>query len=297
MTVHAPELVAEGFTFLEGPRWRDGRLFVSDFYSGRVLAFDKAGRYETLCEVPGQPSGLGFARDGSLLIVSMIERRLLRLHDGRLDEVADLTDLAPGLCNDMVVDENGRAYIGNFGAPNDDDPDRIPTTRLIRVDDDGSVHVAAEGLVFPNGTVIAPDGRTLFIAETLAGRITAFDTVANGGLSNRRVWAGFGDPGTTFEEAVHSGVALPDGMALDAEGALWVGDAAGHGALRVARGGAVIDAVDTGHLTVYAVCLGDEDRRTLYLCAAPPLGAGGAAGEGRSALFRARVDAPGVGIP
>lgn len=300
MTLRAlrqPEPVADGFSFLEGPRWHDGRLYVSDFGSRRVLAFDESGAHETVCEVPGQPSGLGVASDGSLLVVSMLDRRLLRRRDGELEEIADLSQLAPGPCNDMILDDNGCAYVGNFGAPDPDDPDRVPTTCLVRVDPDGGSRIAATDLVFPNGAVIPPGGRTLLIAETFASRISAFDVAPDGALSNRRTWARFGDPGETVVAAVESGLPLPDGMAHDAEGALWIGHAAGRGALRVLEGGTICDAVDTGDLAVYAVALGGADRRTLFMCAAPPLLQSDPENERRAVLLRCRVDVPGSGLP
>ena len=282
-------VLGEGFSFLEGPRWHGDRLYVSDFYTHRVLAFDEAGGYQTVCEVPGRPSGLGFARDGSLLVVSMVDRRLLKLVGGELREVADLSRLAAWHCNDMVVDAKERAYIGNFGWDSDTDPSIVPTN-LIRVDPDGNAEVVAEDLVFPNGTVLTSDGRILIVAETFASRITAFDVADDGSLSNRRIWAEFGDPGATIPATVASGLPLPDGMALDAEGALWIGDAAGPGARRVAEGGEILEVVETGGLSVYAVALGGNDRQTLFMCASPPLLQTNPAADHRSMLLSCRVD-------
>jgi sugar lactone lactonase YvrE len=289
-------LIAEGFSFLEGPRWRDGRLYVSDFYTKRVLAFDHEGRMEVLCTVPGQPSGLGFTPDGSLLVVSMLDRRVLRLAGSRLEEFADLSALAPSSCNDMLVDDAGGAYVGNFGWDSTVDP-TVQSTCLIRIDPDGTARVAVEGLVFPNGAVLTPDGRTLIISETFASRISAFDVDGRGELSGRRIWAEFGDPGPLFGDTVASGLPLPDGMALDAEGAVWIGDAAGPGALRVREGGAIVDTIETGELSVYAVALGGHDRRTLYMCASPPLLQSNPAEEHLAKLYACRVDVPGAGLP
>jgi sugar lactone lactonase YvrE len=296
MSARELELVADGFSFLEGPRWHDGRLYVSDFYTHRVLAFDESGTYETLCEVPGRPSGLGFAPDGSLLIVSMMDRKLLRLANGELSTVAELGSLAPWHCNDLLVDAAGRAYVGNFGWDGEADPTVQPTV-LLRVDPDGSVHVAADDIVFPNGAALFPDGRTMLLSETFASRVSAFDVADDGTLSNRRVWADFGDPGATLPATVESGIPLPDGMALDAEGAVWLGHAAGDGALRVAAGGQILDRVETGALSAYAVALGGHDRRTLYICASPPLLENVPAVDHRAALYRCTVDVPGVGLP
>ncbi len=295
--VHEPRLVADGFSFLEGPRWHDGRLYVSDFYTHRVLAFDPRGQVETVCTVLKQPSGLGFLPDGSLLVISMLDRRLLHLDGGRLVEVVDLTPLAPWHCNDMVVDAAGRAYVGNFGF--DDSADgKMQVTNLICVDTDGSTRIAASDLLFPNGMVITPEGRQMLVAETFAARISAFDIGQDGGLANRRTWASFGARvEETVAAAIGSQAPLPDGMAMDAEGALWIGDAAGTGALRVREGGEILDFVPTGDLAVYAVALGGRDRRTLYLCAAPPLPHGRPKTELRAVLLSCPVQAPGAGLP
>ncbi|MFB9831692.1 SMP-30/gluconolactonase/LRE family protein [Actinoallomurus acaciae] len=294
-----PTLLAEGFHFLEGPRWREGRLYASDFYDRHVWSFTPDGTGERIIEVPGQPSGLGFDPQGRLLVVSMLDQRLLRWEEGTLLEAADLSGLAIGPANDMVVDEAGGAYVGSFGVPDPSRPSRIVATNLVRVEPDGSTWPAATGVVFPNGVVITPDGRTLLVAETFAARITAFDRAPDGSLSGRRVWADFGG-GTEFydlEEATERQPVLPDGMTLDAEGCLWVADAKGKGAMRVREGGEVIDRVDTGDLSVFALTLGGVDRRTLFLCAAPPFGTTDPAAVRLSALFSCAVDVPGAGRP
>jgi len=168
----------DGLGFGEGPRWRDGKLWYSDFRFRHVRTVDDAGRTETIVEVPGQPSGLGWRPDGTMLIVSMTDRRLMRFADGALSVEAELGALAGGKCNDMIVDGKGRAYVGNFGY--DFEARAEPrTTCLIRVDPDGSVHSAADELMFPNGTVISPDGRTLVVAETFAHRLSAYDVAAD----------------------------------------------------------------------------------------------------------------------
>jgi sugar lactone lactonase YvrE len=296
MATALPERVADGFSFLEGPRWHEGKLYVSDFYTHRVLVFDEDGSYTTLCEVPGRPSGLGFAPDDSLLIVSMTDHKLLRLAGGSLSTVADLSALAPGHCNDLLVDSAGRSYVGNFGWDAAADPTVQPTVLLL-VGPDGTVDVAASDLVFPNGAVLTEDGRTMLLSETFASRISAFDVDADGALSNRRTWAAFGNPGRTIPDTIASGLPLPDGMALDAEGAVWIGHAAGRGPLRIAEGGEILDEIGTDELSVYAVALGGSDRRTLFMCASPPLLETDPSTDHRAALYRCRVDVPGAGLP
>jgi sugar lactone lactonase YvrE len=203
-----PEILVDGLRFPEGPRWYDGRLWFSDMHSQQVLAVDLDGKTETIVVVPQDPSGLGWLPDGRLLVVSMQDRRLLRLDPGGLVEVADLSELASFHCNDMVVDEKGRAYVGNFGFDLHGGQSPMPTG-LVLVAPDGSSRVVAEDLRFPNGTVITPDGRTLIVGETFGGCLTAFDVAEDGSLSGRREWA-------RMDKAV------PDGICLDAEGAIWV---------------------------------------------------------------------------
>jgi sugar lactone lactonase YvrE len=286
-------LIADGLHFPEGPRWRDGKLYVSDFYERVVTTYDERGTRAVLCEVPNQPSGLGFTPVGDLLIVSMLDRRLLLLRDGELTEFADLSPLAPGPCNDMLVDDAGRAWIGNFG---EDLDSAVRETVLLRVDPDGSVAVAADGLVFPNGTVITPDG-TMIVAGSFAFRISAFDVGADGMLSNRRIWAQFGAPPAADVPAVLATDAFtPDGTCLDSEGGLWVADAQGTGAVRMLEGGEITDRVELDGLTAFACTLGGDDGRTLFLAAGPPLGVIEPSVERRGALLAARVEVPG-GVP
>lgn len=248
------ETFLTGGAFFEGPRWHDGRLWVSDFWRSQVFAVASDGSAETVADVPGAPSGLGWLPDGDLLVSSMMDNTLLRVAHGAPVRHADLSAHSGGQCNDMVVDAVGRAYVGtvDFAAW-----DTMPGTALLRVDPDGSVTVAAEDLSFPNGMVITPDGSTLIVAESWAGRLTAFDIAADGSLRHRREWAALA-PGSA-----------PDGIALDAEGAVWVADAAGKRAVRVREGGAVVDEITAGGLDVIACALGGDDGRTLFLCTVP----------------------------
>jgi sugar lactone lactonase YvrE len=277
------EILLDGLTFPEAPRWHDGRLWFSDFYTHRVVAVDLAGRAETMVEVPQRPSGLGWTPDGALLVVSMLDRRLLRAENGTTRVHADLAAVATGPCNDMVVDAQGRAYVGNFGYDrHKGEPPR--TTCLARVDPDGRVTRAAEDLFFPNGTVITPDGRTLIIGETQAHRLTAFDVAPDGTLRNRRVWA-------SLDASV-----FPDGISLDAEGAIWVADARGAALLRVREGGKIDGTVSTGARYAFACMLGGADRRTLFVCTST--GSGPAMADKRDgAIETVRVDVPGAGLP
>jgi sugar lactone lactonase YvrE len=289
-------LVAKGFSFLEAPRWHNNKLYVSDFYNHRVCAIDEAGTVTTVCSVPEQPSGLGFTPNDKLLIVSMRDRRVVRLEKGKLIQVADLSAMAPYHCNDMLVDTQGRAYVGNFGW-NTDKGEEVRPTVLILLHPNGKLSIAADDLVFPNGSVLTPDGKTMIVAETFAMRLTAFDVAADGSLHNRRIWASFSQRRhKTIADAIAARELLPDGLNLDAEGAIWVTDAAGHGISRMAEGGKVLEFIDTGDMAVYAATLGGRDSRSLYLCASPPLPHNPVT-DPRACLLACRVDVPGAGLP
>ena len=257
----------EGLYFGEGPRWHDDRLYFSDFYDHAVKTVTADGVLTTVCTVPNQPSGLGWLPDGRMLIVSMIDRKLLRREgDGRLVEHADLSAIATYHCNDMVVDGTGRAYVGNFGfdleavtgARAAGQEAEMSTATLARVDADGSVHVAAADMEFPNGSVVTPDGTTLMVAETMGRRLTAFTIGADGSLSGRRAWA-------------ETGAALPDGICLDGEGCIWIANPAAAECLRIREGGEVVDRVETSQ-PAYACMLGGSDGKTLFILTAKASG-------------------------
>ena len=275
--------VLEGLAFPEGPRWHDGRLFFSDQHARQVLALDPSGAVEVVVRVEQQPSGLGWTPDGRLLIVSMLDRRLLRLEaDGTVTEVADLSQLATFHCNDMVVAGNGRAYVGNFGFDLDNGAAPRPAN-LIAVEPDGAARVVAEEMRFPNGTVITPDGQTLIVGESVAGRLTAFTIDADGSLSDRRVWARLDG-------------AVPDGICLDAEGAVWIACPLSSRCLRVAEGGEILEEIATEQ-PAFACMLGGADRRTLYVCTSV-MGGAAATTARRPGRIRAReVDVAGAGLP
>lgn len=285
--------IASGFRFLEGPRWHGGSLYASDMFGREVLKFDADGNAESLCQVPTRPSGLAWDSNGHLLIASMSDKRILRLRGEDLEVFADLSDVVPGDVNDMISDGKGGIYIGNFGfGPGED----MGPTRLVHVSTDGTVKTVADGLVFPNGMAITPDGTTLLVAETFAFRISAFDIGDEGLLTNRRDWASFQEAPAVIDSAaaVESGVPIPDGICLDAEGAAWVADAGGNGALRVAPGGKIIDEITTPGLSVFAVALGGQDRTTLFMCAAPKLGTVDLEVERQGRLLASEVEVPGA---
>lgn len=248
------KILMDGLCFPEGPRWHEGRLWFSDMHGPQVIALDLNGVSEVIATVEGRPSGLGWLPDGRLLIVSMLDRKLLvRGHDGKLSQHADMSHLASYDCNDMVVDGQGRAYVGNFGF---DLINRAPrkNAEILLVTPDGRVSLAADGIQFPNGTVITPDGKTLIVGESMGACLTAFDIAADGSLGNRRLWA-------KMEKAV------PDGIALDAEGGIWVASPTSNACLRVIEGGKVTDRVEVEN-QAFACALGGPDRKTLFIATA-----------------------------
>lgn len=247
------KVLIDGLAFPEGPRWHDGKFVFSDMHAHQVLAVDMAGKSSVVCEVPARPSGLGWLPDGRMLVVSMTDRKLMRLDRDGLKTVADVSKLAPFDCNDMVTDSKGRSYIGNFGF--DLHANEKPRgTTLVMVEPNGSARIAAEELMFPNGAVITPDARTLIVGETFGRCLTAFDIAADGSLANRRVWADLGKH-------------LPDGICLDAEGAIWVACPTMSEVIRVKQGGEVAETIRV-ETDAFACMLGGPDGHTLFVATA-----------------------------
>ena len=283
-------VLLDGLGFPEGPRWRDGKLWFSDIDENRVMTVDLQGNAETVVEVPGGPSGLGWLPNGRLQIVSVSGRCLLRLDSEGLTKVADLSELASDRTNDMVMDQLGRAYIGNFGYAFLDHTAVPRLANIVMVMPDGKTRIVAEDMAFPNGMVITPDGQTLIVAESLAARLTAFDITADGSLARRRIWAQFDSRGFA---AFDTSRAFPDGICLDVEGAIWVASAEGSKeVLRVLEGGKITHRIKVA-TQPFAAMLGGRDRRTLFVCTSflsegPP-------GSGR--IETVKVEVPGAGLP
>jgi len=285
-------VIVQGLHYGEGPRWHEGRLWFSDFHDHAVKSMDDKGTVRTEFALDDQPSGLGWLPDGRMLVVAMRRRRVLRIDTDGVKVHADLSTLATFHANDMVVDDQGRAYVGNFGF----DLDQAlhargvegvladhATAQLARIDPDGSVHVAARDLHFPNGMVISPDGRTLIVAETLAMCLTAFDIDSDGSLSNRRVWASVG-------------MRAPDGICRDANGNVWIANAIAPECVLIGPGGNVLASVETDQ-PCFACMLGGADRRTLYMLTAPTPVVAVVAASRQGHILSARVETPGAGRP
>jgi len=277
------ETVLDGLAFPECPRWRDESLYFSDMHDGKVWRLLPSGQATKLFDVPKYPAGLGWLPDGTLKIVSMLDRRLLRATPGGLSTVADLTSIATGNTNDMVIDREGRAYIGNFGFDLNAGAEPAATV-LIAVEPDGRVHAVAEDMWFPNGMVITPDGKTLIVAETFAGRLTAFDIQPGGSLANRRVFAPI--------EGIYS-----DGICLDAEAGVWVACAGGNRIIRVIEGGKITHDIPLEGRHSYACMLGGADRRDLYICTAAEHLPRKTMLLRSGKIERMRVEVPGAGLP
>lgn len=246
-------LICQGFTFVEGPRWHEGALWFSDFYDEAVFRVVPGELPEKVFSVPQQPSGLGWLPNGDLLVSSMLDKTLYRWSETQgLNEYADVSAIAERRINDMLVEPSGRAWVGNFGFVHQDGEAIAPGT-LARIDTDRSVHAAAGDLLFANGMVLIDGGKTLVVAETYRGCLTAFDIESTGDLVNRRLWAQLpeGD--------------VPDGICVDAEEAIWVASPTTGSVLRLLEGGEVTDNIQTGRKAI-ACALGGNDGRTLFIC-------------------------------
>ena len=242
-----------GLSFLEGPRWHDGALYVSDMHGDAVLRITTDGAVTTVVDVE-QPSGLGWLPDGSLLISSMTARAVMRFDGTALTTHADVSAFAEHEINDMVVDALGHAFVGQFGYDLRGGGRPAPAP-LIRVDPDGSVHEAAPDLRMANGMVITADGATLLVAESSGKDVVGFDLGADGTLTNRRVWAELPD--------------APDGIGIDAEDGVWVAGVIANRFVRVIEGGEVTDTIEIPGRHPIACAVGGD---TLFMLTATTLG-------------------------
>jgi sugar lactone lactonase YvrE len=242
-----PRVIADGLAYVESPRWHDGRLWFAHWGTDEIVAVDLDGRSEVMARGPG---GLGWCidwlPDGTLLCTGS---GLMRIEaDGPVPH-ADLSALA-GDWNEVIVDGRGNAYVngGMFGSPD------APAGVIALVTPEGEARQVADGLAFPNGMAVTPDNRTLIVGESWADRLTAYDVADDGSLSGRRSWAD--TPG------LH-----PDGVCVDADGAVWFADVASRRCVRVREGGEILGSVELDR-GAFACMLGGDDRRTLFMLAA-----------------------------
>jgi len=280
-----PELqtLMTGLAFGESPRWHDDRLWFSDWGAQEVIAVDLKGKSEVITRIQSFPFCIDFLPDGRLLVVSARDQLLLRMEpDGSLVTHANLTSLSDHPWNEIVVDGRGNAYLNNIGF--DFPGGEFATGIIALVTPDGSTRQVADGVAFPNGMVVTPDNATLILAESYGKRLTAFDIAADGGLSNRRVWADLGD-------------GAPDGICLDAVNAIWYGDVPNKRCVRVREGGEVLQTIDLDR-GCFACALGGADKRTLFLVATEWSGTTSMAGGARTGqVLVVEAPAPGVGWP
>ena len=241
-----PDILIDGLLFGEGPRWHQDALWLSDMHAQQVLKVSSDGTKEVIVEIANdQPSGLGWLPNGDLLIVSMTDRALLRYDGYELAHHADLSELASWYCNDMVVDHQGRAYVGNFGFDLHNNAP-MKTAELICVEPNGEARVVAEDLSFPNGTVITPDGQTLIVGESFGGKLTAFTIEENGDLKAPRTWADLPEG------------SVPDGICLDADGGIWCASPTSNECLRIIEGGEVTHSIALERLGIACMLGGDK---------------------------------------
>ncbi|MFO1056406.1 MAG: SMP-30/gluconolactonase/LRE family protein [Dongiaceae bacterium] len=289
MRTHAGTILIDrgrGLKFTESPRWRDGKLWFLDIHDRRIKTVDLDGRLETAVELPFAPNGFGLRRDGSLLVGDAFQRRVHRWDGAALEPVADLSGVTRFCLSDGIVDAQDRMYVGDIGY-NFLDPALKPVDScvIVCVAPDGRATVVADGLHFPNGMAITPDGRTLIVAECMGHRITAFDIDADGALARRRVYAHLPDD------------VNPDGIALDAEGAVWLANPEGrYAVMRVREGGEIVDRVELD-THAYAVALGGPQRRHLFISASDSHDPAEIARAASATLRVLEVDVPGAGIP
>jgi len=293
MPAPALRTVLDDLVFTEGPRWREGRLWCSDMHDHRVISTALDGDADTVVRVDDdEPSGLGWLPDGRMLVVAMETQRLLRVEpDGELAVHADLSSAARGSLNDMIVAADGTAYVGDMGTRIFvEGSERVPG-QTIRVTPDGQISCAADDLASPNGHILSEDGRTLIVAESGGGRLTAFDVLDDGTLANRRTFA------TLTPEKEGVVFAPPDGICLDAEGAVWVADPLGARVIRVREGGEITDSIGFDDVIPVACVLGGDDRRTLLMCVAADWHAEVVKRAPTARIDACEVDVPGAGRP
>jgi sugar lactone lactonase YvrE len=283
--VPEPHVLMTGLALGESPRWYEDRLWFSDWVAHQIIAVDLEGNSEVILRMASFPFCIDRLPDGRLLVVSGREGLLLRLEpDGSLVTHADLTSLADPAWpwNDIVVDGRGNAYVNNAGFAFPGGEFAPGTVALVTPD--GSARQAADGVAFPNGMAVTPDNSTLIVAESYGNKLTAFDVASDGSLSHGRVWAALGG-------------GAPDGICLDADGAVWYGDVPNQVCVRVREGGEVLQTIDLDR-GCFACILGGADGKTLFMVAAEWRGTANMTDGVRTGqVLTADAPAPGAGWP
>lgn len=283
VSTNPQRLLAEEVVFPESPRWHHGRLWFSDVYDFALKSVDLSGQSRVITAVPGRPAGLGALPDGRMLMATALERMIYAVSDdGAMDTVADLSSRATGLLNDMVVDAEGRAYVGDTGFNVAAGEPFVPG-RTWLVAPGADPEVAAEDMHLPNGCAISPDGETLYVAETFANRVARFAILDGGRLADRQTHAELRS--------------RPDGLCLDAEGHLWVAMVEDGEFVRIDPAGAVIERVASPEPFALACVLGGPDRDVLFLCSADTSLERLRTGDSRGCIATSAVAVPGAGRP
>lgn len=283
------KIFAENLTFPEGSRWKDDRLICSDVFSHQVISFNEDGNKEVVASIEGLPVGLGWNKNGDLLINSLMEKKVLKSDSSGISTYADIGKVEDNFINDMTTDSLGRAYVGTVSLTSFDENEHIGPTNMptfgsiMLVDVDGSIRRVADRMTFTNGMVISPDGKTLIAAETFAYRLSMFDIEDDGSLSNRRIFADLGAP--------------TDGITMDIKGRVWVAlpyyKFGGPGGwVRVEEGGEISAKIDSNTHGAFDCVLGGKNMDQLFLLEAAILGKERVKGDGRIKICK--VDCPGA---
>lgn len=276
-------LVDGGLVLCDGARWHEDKLWFSDLYGAATYTVDLDGNLEKLFDLPTRPSGLEFLPDGTLLVVSQHDQRVLQWSEGELTLYADLAGVAVSDANDIVLTTRQRAYVTCFGFDLGAGEEPAPAP-LMLVEADGSVSMVADDLLFPNAVVLTDDERTLLVSETAGLKIEAFDVADDGTLTNRRLWA---DLGTL----------TPDGMCLDAEGALWIACVFAGEFVRVAEGGEILERITVPERWATGCVLGGPERRHLFMLTSETTPEDLARGQSIGRVEVVEVAVPGAGRP
>jgi sugar lactone lactonase YvrE len=272
----------EGGRYFEAPRWHDDRLWLVDCMARTLLSVNLSGQSEQHATFDDTPCGTGFLPDGRLIVLTMNRKQLWAYRDGKLSPHADLSSIAAGTIDDMIVDGLGRAWVGDLGFDMPPPPDRGAIGRLVLVMPDGSARVVADGLSFPNGVAVSPDNRRLVVAEMDAGCLADYDIGADGALTLRRRFGSF---------------RAPDGICLDAEGAVWVASFNDDTFIRLDRDGHERERLTLPGRRAIACTLGGPQRRTLFCVSAETSPEELRQRKSSAYVDIVEVDVPGAGYP
>ena len=276
----------QGLKFTESPRWHNGKLWFIDIHDKRIKSVDFNGTLSTELELPFIPNAFGLAPDGAIIVGDAFQRKIYRSSQQHLMEIADLSSLTKFCLSDGIVDAQGRLYVGDIGY-NFVDPTAKPvdTCVIVMMKPDGKASIVGETLSFPNGMVITPDAKTLIVGETLGHRLSAFDIQADGSLANKRIWA-------QLPHAIG-----PDGICLDAQGAVWVANPEGvDSVVRVLEGGKITDRIQL-ETHAYAVMLAGPERKHLCICTSASHDPDEIHRNPTAKILTMEVDIPGAGTP